>query len=156
MTPTKALKTTTVSLVVVALMFFYARSDYIWADRIKNAAPSDWSLVVQQDNFSALSKPWTLFKTPVTGLWFVKSGEIRQVAPHILLAPVLRFHYDYSQTEQYESYQLFDLQERKTAYLNDETEIDNLDIKKLEWHSYEVGTPGALLIQYFVLMFPNY
>lgn len=66
-------------IIAIALwIFFSARSDYNWADLIiEQEVAKSWTIVVKQDNFSDLTLPWTWFKTPVTGLWFVNDSHTR-------------------------------------------------------------------------------
>ena len=67
-------------LIVGAWFYFDARSDYSWSNIvIKQKTEDGWTLAATQDNFGDLIRPWTLFKTPITGLWFTKPNELRQL-----------------------------------------------------------------------------
>jgi len=153
----KILKISSIVLLIVALLFFYARSDYTWADRVKEEKLKEgWTLVFEQDNFASLSKPWTLFKTPVTGLWFVMDAETMPLLSNlnIYLSSVLYVRYDYSQTEESHYYELFDIERMKSAMLPAEnlemalTAVAKIPLDEFEWQNYEHGSPGSKLIDY--------
>jgi hypothetical protein len=135
-------------VIVAAWFFFDARSDYMWSDIMtKKKTTEGWTLAATQDNFADLLRPWTWFKSPVTGLWFTKPQDMRQNGS-IVVAPVLRVSYDYSKTEQEEYVEFFNLATGKSAFLPDKTPLEMVNMATLEWHEYPVGTPGDLLIQY--------
>lgn len=136
-------------VLLVAVWFFYdARSDYTWSDIMtKKKTAEGWTLAATQDNFADLIRPWTWFKSPVTGLWFTKPQDFRQNGD-ILIAPILRVSYDYWKTEQEEYVQFFDISNRKSAFPPEKTPFEMVNVTELKWREYPAGTPGDLLIKY--------
>lgn len=135
-------------LVVGAWIFFYDQSDYSWAELMTQKKTAEgWTLVATQDNFGDLARPWTWLKTPVTGLWFIKMIESRQLGS-IVLVPILRVSYDYSKTEQNEYFELFDVSKGNSAILEANVPIEKINFSTIEWNNYKDGTPGDKLIKY--------
>ena len=104
-------------------------------------------LAATQENFADLIRPWTLFKTPITGLWFTKPNESRQLGS-IVVAPVLRVSYDYSKTEQKEYVEFFNITTGKSALPPENTALEMVNSSTLEWHDYPAETPGDKLMKY--------
>ncbi len=107
-------------------------SDYAWADLlIEQRQSKGWTVVQTHNNFVDIARFWTIFKTPVTTVVFVKPGEIYPLENHRVLAQVLRVSYDYSRTSEDEHEMLNNCSNNRFAYL------DNLkpplDEKALSW-----------------------
>lgn len=135
-------------LIVGAWFYFDARSDYSWSDiMIKQKTADGWTLAATQDNFADMIRPWTWFKTPITGLWFTKPNESHQLGS-IVVAPVLRVSYDYSKTEQQEYVEFFNITTGKSAFPPVNTPVEVVNSSTLEWHDYPAGTPGDTPIKY--------
>ncbi|RJP74028.1 MAG: hypothetical protein C4532_03275 [Candidatus Abyssobacteria bacterium SURF_17] len=135
-------------LVVAVWVFFHARADYSWSEKIiEKKTAEGWTLAATQDNFGDLVRPWTWFKTPVTGLWFIRQQESRRFRS-VIAVPVLRVSYDYSKTEQEEHVEFFDIAEGRSAILVEDMPIEKVVLSQLEWVAYPPGTPGDKLIKY--------
>jgi hypothetical protein len=136
---------------IVALSAWFVlgvRSDYSWADSITKRKTADgWTIAATQNNFADLVRPWTWFKTPVTGLWFTKPQEWRKQGS-IVVAPVLRISYDYSKTEQDEYLEIIDISTGKAAIPTNNKTFDITDPGPLDWHDYPAGSPGSKLVKY--------
>ncbi len=132
-------------------VFFSARSDYKWADLIiEQETPKGWTVIAKQDNFADITAPWTLIKTPVTGLWFINNNNTQKLNQEIYLIHTLRVSYDYSGADKEESLELVNIRTRKSAFLDPEQDPSNLNINKLKWYKYETGMPGHQIIEYMV------
>lgn len=132
-------------------VFFSARSDYKWADLIiEQETPKGWTVIAKQDNFADITVPWTLIKTPVTGLWFINNNNTKKLNQEIYLIHTLRVSYDYSRTDKEESLELVNIRARESAFFDPEQDLSNLNINKLKWYKYDIGTPGHQIIEYMV------
>ena len=147
----KNLKVIIIAGAIFIWLFFAARSDYEWADAIiEQETDKGWTIVVQQDNFIDIMLPWTWVKTPVTGLWFIESSHTRKLNRGVYLIHILRVSYDYSQTDREESWELINIRTEGSKFIDSPQHLSTIDIGKLQWHKYEVGTPGYQIIQYMV------
>lgn len=145
----KRIATVLVALLVVAVwVFFHARADYSWSEKmIEKKTAEGWTLAATQDNFGDLVRPWTWFKTPVTGLWFIRPQESRRFGS-VIAVPVLRVSYDYSKTEQGKHVEFFDIAKGRSAILAEDIPIEKVVLSQLQWVAYPPGTPGDKLIKY--------
>jgi hypothetical protein len=55
-------------------------------------------------------------------------------------------HFDRNEGQS-DSFELFDCTKKQTAYISPE-ELKAGDFTKAKWHSFELGTPGAQLIEF--------
>ena len=141
---------------IIALVFSSARVDYSWSElMIRKKTAEGWTLAATSDNYVDILSPWTLFKTPVTGLWFIKLNDLTQNGPFIA-GSVLHISYDYSKTEQEEYIELFDIEKGKSAFLLKDTNIELYDPSSLEWNDYPPGSPGDKLIKFIQKNRSNY
>ena len=101
-------------------------------------------------NFVDITVPWTLIKTPVTGLWFVNDKNTRKVNQEIYLIHTQRVSYNYSRTDRDEYWELVNIRTKESAFLDPEQDISNLNINKLKWNKYETGMPGHQIIEFMV------
>lgn len=132
-------------------VFFSARSDYQWADLIiEQETLKGWTVIAKQDNFADITVPWTLIKTPVTGLWFIKNNHKQKLNKEIYLIHTLYVSYDYSRTDKEESLWLVNIKTRESAFLDPTQDPSTLNINKLKWYKFEAGAPGFQIIQYMV------
>jgi hypothetical protein len=151
----KALPILTGVLLVAIWIFFDASADYTWSEAvIRKKSSEGWTVAVAQDNFVDLARPWTWVKTPVTGLWFTRPAEMREILDDaepprgpIIFAPVLRASYDYSKTEQDEDLEFFDLGAGRSAFSHmagrprtSSARPQTLSVKTLA----SIRTPGTL------------
>jgi hypothetical protein len=158
-----------VAVLIVAIWTFPgARADYVWAKNVIRERTSEgWTLAVTQDNYVSPVRPWTLFKAPVTGLWFARPGGTWEVLDDaerprgpIVFAPILHVSYDYDRTEAEEYVEFFDLATGKSAFAPHGTTLQDLvdagadfqrgvPLSGLQWREYDPGTPGEKLTRYF-------
>lgn len=142
----KILAVGTVVVAVGTLLTLRARADYQWAKRqVAEKSAHGWVLAASIDNFIDPTRPWTWFKTPVTGLWFVKTRAQTAVTPDVYVFPQLRLRYDYNDVEEEETLTAFNIRTHKSAYLPSDAPVGNLDLSSLEWRSFEPNTPGDQL-----------
>ena len=147
----KYLKVIAVIAAISLWIIYSARSDYKWADLIvEQETTKGWTIVYKQDNFADLTLPWTWIKAPVTGLWFINDVHTKKLNRDIYIIHTLRVSYDYSKTDKEESLELVNVKTRESAFLNTEQDLSTLNVSKLKWHRYELGTPGCRIIQYVV------
>ena len=133
-------------LLVVGWFCYQAYSDYSWSENmIRNKTAEGWVLAVSQDNYAGPPlHPWTWFKTPVTGLWFIKPGMLRKFKSTIV-TPVLNVQYDYSETDEKVNIKFFDLM-GKSAFLPENVSLKNVNFDDLKWYTFPPKSPGQLLI----------
>lgn len=134
--------------VVVALVgsFCYldARSDYRWADaNIAQKKAEGWTLAASNANFVEPTRPWTIFRTPVTGLWFVRPAELVAAAPNVFVVRQLSLHFDFEKTDQIEGLAAFDVVNHRSAFIDEGIPALQVKVDSLEWRSFEKDTPGA-------------
>jgi hypothetical protein len=132
-------------------VFFSARSDYKWADLIiEQETQKGWTVIAKQDNFADITSPWTLIKTPVTGLWFINNSNTKKLNQEIYLINTQRVSYDYSRTDKDESWELVNIRTKESAVLEAEQDVSDLNINKIKWYKYETGMPGHQIIEFIV------
>ena len=136
--------------VVGSFCYLDARSDYRWAEpNIAQKKAEGWTLAASNDNFAEPTRPWTLFRAPVTGLWFVQPAERIAVAPNVFVLPQLSLHFDFDKTEQIEGLVAFDLVNHRSAFIDEGVSAPHVKVSALEWRSFKKDTPGAK-VQAFV------
>jgi hypothetical protein len=144
----KYLKVAAIVGIVSLCVFFWARSDYRWADlAIRQETPNGWNLIHREDNLADLFLPWTWIKAPVTGLWFIADAQTQRLNQQIYTAHILRVSYDYSKTDREELMQLVNVQTKESAFLKTKQELLASDINAIKWHKHEPGTPGDAIIK---------
>ena len=149
------LKIIGIIIAIIGIISFYAWGDYSWSQKIKNnLKDKGWTLVYEVDNFASMYRPWTWFKIPVTGLWYIDSDESTRISEDVALCKVIRIQYNYSGTEINESYDLFHIK-KFAIYFPSEEELKletfrDLDFNELDWNEFNEDTPGKALIDYVV------
>lgn len=130
-------------------VFLSASADYQWASKIiRNEVQEGWVVVHKQDNLSDLFSPWSLFKTPVTGIWFVNDTDIKNINSNIILVHVLRVSYNYSRTDREEYFNLVNAKTEESAFVGSGEDLKSL--VEIKWDKPASGTPGAHIIQHVV------
>ncbi|MBD3343042.1 MAG: hypothetical protein GF353_28350 [Candidatus Lokiarchaeota archaeon] len=140
----------TLAIICIISLWIYlsAVADYRWAESvIAEEIQNGWTLIIKQDNLVNITAPWSLIKTPVTGLWFIDNEDINKLSQDIYQIHTLRVSYDYSQTDRGESSSLINVRKRESAFINPDS---SLNIETLIWENYEIGTPGCQIIDYIV------
>ena len=112
-----------------------ARSDYTWSIIvIEEKQQEGWVVGATQANVVDITHPWTIFKQPVVRIAFVKPNELVHFDDGLALAQTLWVDYvNMSRTEEEIFKDLFDCRNNKTAFVDDEISISELDPSKLEW-----------------------
>ena len=83
-----------VTVILGYWVFRSAGSDYRWAGEIARARFSEgWSVAAAGDNYAVIEKPWTIFKAPISALWFVRMGEMTNDGA-FKIVPVLFVQHD--------------------------------------------------------------
>ena len=137
--------------VVFGGVFFSVKSDYEWADLIiEQETQKGWTVIAKQDNFVDITVPWTIIKTPVTGLWFINNNNTKKLNQEIYLTYILHVSYDYSRTDREEYLELVNIRTRESSFLDPKEALSNLNINKLKWYKFETGMPGHQIIEYLV------
>ena len=137
-------------------MSFLVWGDYSWNLKIKDKINNqDLVLVYEQNNVSHLTRPWTWFRTPIMGLWYIDSKDFINISENILLCKVLRIQYHYSETEYYEYYNLVNLNKFGLYFPSEEElrllAVNKLNIDGIEWNKFNDDTPGIALLNYVSL-----
>jgi hypothetical protein len=143
-------------LLVSGGISLYARADYTWASSvIKKTESKGWHLVSKQDNISFLSRPWTIIKPPVLGVWFINPKRIMRVDEDIVVAEVLRTQRQADGSTESEAYvNIFDCQNYQAFSPDDITKVRQADLKSLDWFQHEHGTPGGDLLDFVTAQLP--
>jgi hypothetical protein len=112
-----------------------ARSDYTWSKLvIEEKQQEGWVVGATQANVVDITHPWTIFKQPVVRIAFMKPSELVRFDDGLVLAQILWVDYvNMSRTEEEIFKDLFDCRNNKTAFVDDEISISELDPSKLEW-----------------------
>jgi hypothetical protein len=133
-----------VVVVIAAITGLSVRRDYLWAPaNIEYQTSQGWTLAATTDNFIEPTHPWTIFRTPVTGLWFVKPKAARKIADGVVVVPQMSLHFNYEDTDPIEGRTVFDLRNHRSAFIADEDNVAPIHIEALEWRVFEKHTPGA-------------
>ena len=140
----RSIQISAVVLVIIGLVVLDAWKDYRWAGANVTAYSSEgWVVAASSKNFAAITSPWTLVRTPVSGLWFVKPADALRVTPTIVAIPQMSLHYNFDAAEQFESVRLFDVAKHTSVALEDGSEIAKIGLTNLEWRAPKPGTPDA-------------
>ena len=129
--------------VVAIILCGWIYLDFSWDERvIKKAATSGWVPAAVNDKY--VIHPWNFIKCSVVGIWFVNPSDMFRLSDNMVIAGVMHFDRDEGQSD---SFELFDCTKKLTAYIAPE-ELKSGDFTKVEWHSFEQGTPGAQLMEF--------
>jgi hypothetical protein len=139
------------AVAAIAGSVLYIREDYLWADREIAAGMQDgWHVVYQQNIHADPVYPWTLVRTPVTALYFMKPGTIQRHGSQLFLAPVAAKTYDYThrQTHHHLFWAGFDLANNRIAIFK--ADRDGLVVvqREVTWIPIQPGSPGESLATY--------
>lgn len=126
-----------------------ARADYTWAPRYVTEMTSEgWTLAHQTDNYVDPIHLWTIFRTPITGLWFVRLDEAAEVRPSTFVVPTVSVHFDYNETDRIEGLTVFDISNHRSAFVARSALGAALDFGSLKWRTFESNTPGAAVLAF--------
>lgn len=151
----KFLKIIGIIVIIIVIISFFAWGDYSWNQKIKNnLKDKGWTLVYEQNKFASLYRPWTWFKTPITGLWYIDTYEFTRISENIALCKVINIQNNYYETETYVSYDLFHVKKFATYFPSEEelklVASKDLNFNALEWNEFNEDTPGKALIDFVV------
>ena len=137
-------------------MSFLVWGDYSWNLKIKDKINNqDLVLVYEQNSVGHLFRPWTWFKVPIMGLWYIDSKDCTKISENILLCKIVRIQYHYSETEYYEYYNLVNLNKFGLYFPSEEElrllAVNKLNIDGIEWNKFNDDTPGIALLNYVSL-----
>jgi len=112
-----------------------ARSDYTWSKLIIEEKQQDgWVVGATQANLVDIIHPWTIFKQPVVRIAFVRPSEFVHFDDGLVLVRTLWVNYaNMSRTEEDIFQNLFDCKNNKTAFIDDNISVGEIDPSKLEW-----------------------
>ncbi len=129
--------------VLVGLAFLEARADYSWAGAfLRDAERNGWTLAGASANLIDPTHPWTLFKKPTIGLWFVRKGTLSRAANGHVLAEVLQA----SNPHLVDDHASRTYQERFDCVSHRMVIVDPSRPKELEWSEMPPGSPGLQVI----------
>ena len=139
-----------VPLLVAALWVgFYAYRDYHFAPATTARLTADgWTLAASSANYVWPWHPWTLVRTPVTTLWFMRFHQAKRISPGVISVPELRVVYNYGPIESEENLSIYDLRNSRQTVVPPGTSAANIDLTQLKWFRPEPGTPGEHLMNY--------
>lgn len=124
------------------------RSEYKWADLVIQQKSRDgWVVASKTDNFISLTKPWTWFKAPVSGVVFVNPKKLVVDVSGIVGADVMWTNYEDGKTKERTSESAFDCSKKQMAFLPENFKSGD-DLTKLEWKSYEADQPGGKVTEF--------
>jgi len=128
---------TTVSVIAVIFVLWGldAWSDYAWSKLIiEEKSKNGWVVGATQANFVVITRPWTIFKQPVSRIAFVKPSEFVYLDDGFVFVNILWVdHADLSETEEELFYDIYDCKNRRTAFVESGVSVDQIDSTKLEW-----------------------
>jgi len=139
----RTLKGLGIAVTAALILFVWARADYKWAPKtITVKIAQSWVLAATVDNFVSPIRPWTFFKAPITGLWFVQPKRCVRLARDVYVIPHLRVRYDYNEVEEETSLEAYDTHSHRSAYVPEDRPLSSVMPSTLDWHTYEPRTPG--------------
>lgn len=139
----------TIAGIVLFVYLFWIRPDYNWADKIiENRTTDGWELITKSES-GDLIKPWTWFKTPITGLWFAKKGDIARFDSMTMVGHIFSTNYYDDKTEGSEYYEVFNCLDYKSVIFNNLSDLKTFDPNKTDWYKISKGSPGGDLLEYF-------
>lgn len=122
---------------VILGIFFWARSNYMWSKLvIKEESKTGWVVVETQADYINITLPWTIFKQPVTRIAFVKPNEFVKMNNGLVLVKTLWVDYSDMSTTKEEIFQsVYDCQNNRTAFVEDNLTANQVSISQLEWRN---------------------
>jgi len=143
----KALTIVLVTVLIVGWFTLDADNDYKWGPKIIEKYEAEgWSVASTTDNYVDPVAFWTIFSQPISRVGFIKTDEIIKVS-NFFVTTTLWADYDFDKTEIFSSNNIYDCQDRKSAYLEDNTNLEKIDFENLEWNVYEEDQPGSEIIE---------
>lgn len=125
-----------------------AYRDYSWASStISDKERSGWRVASKSSNFIDPGHFWTLVRTPVTQIGFIRPDDIA-VWGKFPVTRVLWANYNYEKSEEHIALEIFDCERKQLAtapenLAADSQEARNQKLEKLEWQSFTDEQPGA-------------
>lgn len=144
----KKIKTAFIILAILGFIVFIAYNDYAWADRAIEAYETEgWDIVVaKSNNYIPLGSPWAFIKAPITQITLLKSNNILQLNEQFMVTDVM--YVDNEPERRAEIFRdVYDCQNNKSAYIDNNTDINAIDFNSLEWHEYSDDMPGFSVIK---------
>lgn len=129
---------------VIGWIWLEARADYHWAnDMISDASSEGWVVSATSDNYVVPTHPWTIFKQPISSVWFIKPERVWKLENGLIVASELHFNYDgMERTEKEFSTVIIDCKNKKHAFTNEIRTIGELNMKNLLWGDIKPHSPG--------------
>lgn len=104
-------------------------NDYNWAKKNREEfTKAGYVEIHSLDNFSSLTAPWSIIRSPVTSLWFAEQEFVYYEEPY-LFVPIAHLSYEYFGREEVDYYiELYNTETHQNTVLQQ----DEVDITKLE------------------------
>jgi hypothetical protein len=141
-------------IVAVALWFgWYVWSDYSWANRfVPKMEREGWHVAAVSANVVYLERPWTLFKTPIDTIWFIRPGN--EIEEGLVLNEVYQVFNPNSDEKAETFHQLVDCKRFRAAIVPKVEQLDDPKYKP-QWEDAEQG-PDIQGIQLFIASCRNF
>ncbi len=138
------------ALVACAWAYLAAASDYRWANAvIRQNLQAGWVLVNTQAHYSALSRPWTIFKSPVSRLAFVRPHEIERLSESHVYGKILWVnHRELESTQTDIVGSVVDCTARKDAFVEPQVPPRAINLSSLSWRDTTPNSPGEEINRY--------
>jgi hypothetical protein len=105
-------------------------------------------LAHQSNNYIDPVHPWTICRTPVTGLWFVRLDEAAEVDRSVFVVPSMSAHFDYDETDRIEGFTVFDIANHRSAFVAKSAAGARPELGTLKWRPFDSDTPGAAVLAF--------
>jgi hypothetical protein len=127
-----------VTLIIIGWFSISALADYTWSEKIiKQKNKDGWTVAATNDNLVDITHPWTIIKTPITTIAFLKTENIK-INNDIRTTEILWVeYYKLSSTREEISPKIYNCDTRKSAYIS-----KSIDIHDLSWKDPIPETPG--------------
>ena len=117
--------------------FLFVRPEYRWAfNNIEKKTKEGW-ILIDSSKSGSFVKPWTLFITPTTNLWFIKKDEISRLDSCTMLGHIFYARNNGDGSAESESYDIYNCSEKKYYSLRSIEEINTYHSSKTIWFKIE-------------------
>ncbi len=144
------LQVSAVTLFLAAWILYGLWEDYSWSARtMRDKNNTALALAATQDDLLSITRVWTWFKQPITGIWLVNSNKAIH-ASGLTIVPIRHLAYEYPETSASDYLEAIDPRARKSAILPDRLDTEKVLSGQLEWNAYPKDTPGDQILSYVV------
>jgi len=134
---------------VAPIVLLWAAADYAWAPTVvQREEQNGWMLAATLDNYIDPTHPWMIVSQPVTGVWFVNVKTARWVDSNRVTFNELHVRWHAGGEERNTGRNVVDCKTKTMTFVDEKTEVTAPSLLQIDWHSYEVGMPGAQIIDF--------